>query len=269
MAGVAVGPKGEILALNRGAHPVLVFRPDGSFARSWGEGSAHFEGGHVLRFDPQGDLWYVDAADNIIYRFDPEGRTKGILGIDEERWTFLTHVFEGAARGKTAFYQETDIGWSKDGHIFVADGYGNSRIVKFDKDGNFLSSWGERGREPGNFNIPHSLVVGSDDVIYVADRANNRVQTFTTEGKLLNVWNLPGPPWSLCLTKGAAPALFVGSVGKIYKLDPTTGRIVGQFGKYGRFPGTIDAIHQLACPDENTLYVVNEFSSRLDKWVSP
>ena len=96
----------------------------------------------------------------------------------------------------------------------------------------------------------------------------DRVQTFDTDGTLKGVWRLPGPPWSLCLTQGPQQALFVGSVGKIYKIDTTSGKIVGQFGHIGRFPGTIDSIHQLACPDEKTLYIVNEFSSRLDKWVS-
>jgi DNA-binding beta-propeller fold protein YncE len=269
MAAIAIGPKGQIVTVNRGNHPVLEFKPDGTFAGSWGEGSKLFEGAHVVRFDPQGNLWYVDAADNVIYRFDSEGRTAGILGLDEERWTFLTHVFEGGVRGKANFYQETDIGWSKDGRIFVADGYGNSRIVVFDKNGNYMKQWGERGTQPGNFNIPHSLVIDGNDIVYVADRANNRIQTFDTEGNLKQVWRLPGPPWSLCLTNGPQPTMFVGSVGKIYKIDISTGKILGQFGHIGRFPGTIDSIHQIACPDEKTLYFVNEFSSRLDKWVAP
>src|SRR5258706_9076888 len=61
LSGVAVGPNGNILALNRGYHPVLEFKPDGSFVRTWGEGSRMFEGAHSLRFDRQGDLWYIDA----------------------------------------------------------------------------------------------------------------------------------------------------------------------------------------------------------------
>jgi DNA-binding beta-propeller fold protein YncE len=269
MVGVAIGPKGQIVSLNRGPHPVIEFNADGSFLRSWGEGASLFEGAHVVRFDPQGNLWLVAAADNVIFRFDSEGRTVGILGTNEERWTYLTHVFEGRARAKTAFYQQTDIGWAKDGRSFIADGYGNSRIVVFSKDGTYLSEWGERGSAPGQFNTPHSLVVDNNDIIYVADRANNRIQTFDTSGKLLQVWPMPGPVWSICLTNGPNQVLFAGSIGRIYKLDIATGKILGQFGRTGRFPGTLDSIHQLACPDEKTLYVVNEFASRLDKWVLP
>jgi DNA-binding beta-propeller fold protein YncE len=265
LSGVAVGPNGNIVALNRGYHPVLEFKADGSFVRTWGEGSSMFEGAHSLRFDRQGDLWYMDAADNIIFHFDKDGRTVGTIGTNPEPWTWLTHVIERAVPGKANLYQETDIGWSRDGSMFVADGYGNSRVAKYDKDGNFVKSWGERGAQPGNFNTPHSLVVDNNDVIYVADRGNSRIQTFDTEGNRKAVWNLPTAPWSLCLTNGPNPVMFVGSVGRVYKMD-LTGKILGAFGRSGRMPGTIDSIHQLACPDEKTLYLANLYASRLDKW---
>jgi DNA-binding beta-propeller fold protein YncE len=267
LSGVAVAPNGHVVALNRGYHPVLEFNADGTFVRTWGEGSEMFEGAHALRFDRQGDLWYIDAADNIIFHFDKEGRTLGTLGTNPEPWTFATHVIERAVPGKANLYQETDIGWSKDGSMFVADGYGNSRVAKYDKDGNFVKAWGERGPQPGNFNTPHSLVVDNNDVVYVADRGNSRIQTFDTEGNRQAVWNLPTAPWSLCLTNGPNPVLFVGSVGRVYKVD-LSGKILGAFGRQGRMPGTIDSIHQLACPDEKTLYLANLYASRLDKWVA-
>src|SRR5437588_2760623 len=266
--GVAINPKtGNIVTLNRGYHPVLEFKSDGSFVRSWGEGSTMFVGAHVVRFDPEGNLWYVDAADDEIYRFDSEGRTVGTLGTNPEPWTYLTHVIAGAVPGKASFYQETDIGWSKDGSMFVSDGYGNSRVVKFDKDGNFVKAWGERGSQPGNFNTPHSLVVDNNDVIYVADRGNSRIQTFDTDGNRKAVWNLPTAPWSLCLTGGATPVMFVGSVGRVYKMD-LAGKVLGAFGRPGRMAGTIDSVHGIACPDEKTLYLANLYASRIDKWVA-
>lgn len=267
VTGVDVAANGNIVTLNRGHHPVLEFKPDGSFVSTWGEGSKMFDGAHQVRFDRQGNLWYVDAADNIIYRFDSEGRTTGTLGTNPEPWTYATHVIERAVPGKAALYQETDIGWSRDGSMFVSDGYGNSRVAKYDKDGNFVKAWGERGTRPGDFNTPHSLVVDNNDVIYVADRGNSRIQTFDTEGNLKNVWNLPTAPWALCLTRGANQVLFVGSVGRVYKMD-LSGKVLGAFGRPGRMPGTIDSIHALACPDEKTLYLANLYASRFDKWIS-
>jgi streptogramin lyase len=267
VSGIAVGPKGQIVALNRGYHPVLEFTQDGTFVRSWGEGSTMFAGAHTLRFDPQGNLWYVDAADNIIYRFDSEGRTVGTLGTNPEPWTYLTHVIAGAVPGKASLYQETDIGWSKDGSSFVSDGYGNSRVAKFDKDGNFVKAWGERGNQPGNFSTPHSIVVDNNDVIYVADRGNSRIQTFDSDGNLKSVWNLPTAPWALCLTSGPNQVMFVGSVGHVYKMD-LAGKILGIFGRPGRMPGTLDSIHGIACPDDKAVYLANLYASRIDKWVA-
>lgn len=267
VSGIAVAPNGNIFALNRGYHPVLEFKSDGSFVRSWGEGSTMFIGAHALRFDPQGNLWYVDAADDIIYRFDSEGRTVGTLGTNPESWTYLTHVIERAVPNKASFYQETDIGWSKDGSMFVSDGYGNSRVAKFDKDGNFVKSWGERGPQPGNFNTPHSLVVDNNDVIYVADRGNSRIQVFDTEGNRKAVWNLPTAPWALCLTNGPSQVMFVGSVGRVYKMG-LDGKVLGAFGRPGRMAGTIDSVHGIACPDEKTLFLANLYASRIDKWVA-
>src|SRR5580692_11806567 len=267
VSGITVGPKGNIIALNRGYHPVIEFTSDGTFARSWGEGSTMFLGAHAVRFDPQGNLWYVDAADDIIYRFDSAGRTVGTLGTNPEPWTWLTHVIEHAAPGKASFYQETDIGWSKDGSMFVSDGYGNSRVVKFDKDGNFVKAWGERGTQPGDFNTPHSLVVDNSDVVYVADRGNSRIQVFDTDGNQKAVWNLPTAPWALCLTSGPNQVMFVGSVGRVYKMD-LNGKILGAFGRPGRMEGTIDSVHGIACPDERTIYIANLYASRIDKWIA-
>jgi DNA-binding beta-propeller fold protein YncE len=203
----------------------------------------------------------------LVFRFDSEGRTVGTLGTLPEPWTFLTHVIAGAVPGKASFYQETDIGWSKDGSMFVADGYGNSRVAKFDKDGNFVKAWGERGGQPGNFNTPHSLVVDNNDVVYVADRGNSRIQTFDTEGDLKSVWRMPTAPWSLCLTTGPNQVMFVGSVSRVYKMD-LSGKILGVFGRAGRMPGTLDSIHSIACPDEKAVYLANLYSSRMDKWVA-
>ena len=110
-------------------------------------------------------------------------------------------------------------------------------------------------------------MVDNNDVIYVADRGNSRIQTFDSEGTLKAVWNLPTAPWSLCLTNGPNQSLFVGSVGRVYKMD-LSGKVLGVLGRQGRMPGTLDSIHQLACPDEKTLYLANLYASRLDKWVA-
>src|SRR5258708_19746259 len=107
--GVAINPKtGNIVTLNRGYHPVLEFKSDGTFVRSWGEGSTMFVGAHVVRFDPQGNLWYVDAADNEIFRFDSEGRTVATLRINPQPCTCLTHLIQRPAPAQPSFYHKPD-----------------------------------------------------------------------------------------------------------------------------------------------------------------
>lgn len=264
--GVAINSKGHIFILNRGNHPLLEFMPDGSFVRSLGEDSPIFRVPHSIRFDKSDNLWYVGAADNLVVKFDPNLRVQQALGRREEPWVYMTHGIERAIPPPANFYQPTDTVVGPDGSTYVTDGYGNSRVVKFTKEGNLVKYWGDRGTKPGQFNTPHSIVMDANSNLYVADRQNDRVQVFTTDGEFKQEWKLPGPAWSLCITPGPNPAIFVGSVGKVYKLD-LTGKIVGQMGKLGRLPGWFDSVHSLACPDEKTLYLAEEFSYRFDKIV--
>lgn len=265
--GVATNAKGHIFLLNRGYHPLLEFNADGTFVRSMGEGSAMFDGAHSIRFDPQDNMWYIDAASNMVIKFDKEWHTQEVLGMRPEPWTWLTHVIEHAVPSKVAFYQPTDVTWGPDGSVFISDGYGNSRVVKFDKEGNYVKAWGERGTGKGDFNTPHSIVIDKNQTLYVADRANNRIQLFDTDGNFKQMWTgLPGPPWSFCITPGPNQVIYVGSVGKIYKMD-LNGKVLGTLGHYGRTPGTMDWVHAVACPDEKTVFVSEEQAWRLDKYV--
>ena len=263
VVGVALDSKGQIYVLHRGKQPILEFNPDGSFVRSIGEGLP-FEGPHAVRVDPQDSLWYIDAGSNLVVKFDPQKRVQMVLGRRPEPWTWATHVIERAIPGPSNFYQPTDVTWGPDGSIYVADGYGNSRIVKFNKDGNLVKHWGERGTQPGEFNTPHSIVIDAQNNLYVADRQNGRIQVFDTDGKFKQEWRVGGNPWSLCLTPGPNPVMYVGSVGRVIKIG-LDGKVLGAMGKFGRAPGMFDWVHGIACPDEHTVYAAQELSFRLDK----
>lgn len=262
VVGVAVGSKGQIVVVHRGKRPILEFNPDGSFLRSIGDGLP-FEGPHSARFDPQDNLWYIDAGTNLIIKFDAERRVQMVLGRRPEPWTWATHVIERAIPAPSNFYQPTDVTWDPNGNIYISDGYGNSRIAKFNKQGVLVKHWGERGTAHGEFNTPHSIVI-ANDTLYVADRQNGRIQTFDTDGNFKQEWRPGGNPWSLCLTSGPNPVMYVGSVGRIFKMD-LNGRVLGALGRFGRVPGTMDWVHAVACPDEHTVYAAQELSFRLDR----
>lgn len=262
--GVAMMPNGNIMTLNRGNHPFEEFDKQGNFVRSWGEGAEFIHAPHTIRYDKDGNLWYVDAGNNLVVKFDKNMRIVETLGSRPEPWVFLTHGIERALATPDHFYQPTDTAVANDGSVFVSDGYGNSRVAKFDATGKLVKYWGDRGNGPGQFNTPHSVVLSNDQTLYVADRQNNRVQAFDTDGKLKGVYNMPGLTWSLCITPGPNQVIYIGSAGAIFKMG-LDGKLLGQVRKPGQVSGYLSSIHELACPDEKTLYISQEWVYRFDK----
>lgn len=260
---IAVSPHGNIWVGTRGKHPMVEFNPEGQYMGTLG-GDLPIEATHSIRFDPQGDMWFVDAAGDMVLEFGPQKRIRMVLGNEPQPWTWLTHVVQYAGRTPDNFYQPTDVTWDKAGDIFVSDGYGNARVAKFDKNGNFIKDWGERGSKPGQFNTPHNIIIDNQQNLYVADRGNSRIQVFNTDGKLLHVWHYAHPPWSLCITPGPKQVMYVGSVDRIFKIN-LQGKVLGWFGKTGRAPDDFNWVHAIACPNANTVYAVQELSWQVQK----
>jgi DNA-binding beta-propeller fold protein YncE len=219
VSGIAVTPKATVLVLHRGAHPILEFDPAGKLVRSWGDGlfsegkvagipqanwaadrsrySAVYGaagctscGAHSVRIDPQGNTWVVDAAGHVIYKLDQNGKETMRLGT------------RGASGGGPAHFNlPTDIAFGSNGNLYVTDGYGSARVVKFSRDGKFLLEWGKRGTGPGEFGLPHNVVVDAKDQVYVTDRDNQRIQVFDANGKYITEWKGTGGVSGLAMTK--------------------------------------------------------------------
>jgi peptidylamidoglycolate lyase len=162
------------------------------------------------------------------------------------------------------FNMPTDVAIAADGSFYVSDGYGNSRVVKFSADGNYLNSWGTYGTGPGQFNTPHSIALDSEGQVYVADRGNARVQIFGEDGKFINEWKNKsmGRPWALrfdnsgnlFLVDGGDQSTFWPDRARILKLDPE-GNILASFGSYGDSPGQFIWPHTIAVGSNNAIYV--------------
>ena len=228
VSGVATTKEGNILVLHRGAQPIMEFDPAGKFLRSWGNGmfsegkvtrvppedhaagsswyaavygapGCYSCGAHSVRVDPQGNIWVVDATAHAIYKMDGQGRvlmqlgTKGVSGND------ATH-----------FYLPTDVAFAPNGEIYVSDGYGNARIVRFSAAGKYLSEFGKRGTGPGEFELPHNLVIDAQGRVYVTDRENQRIEVFDANGKFLDEWTGVGGVSTLFMTK--EQQIWVGGV---------------------------------------------------------
>ena len=251
---VAISPRGTVLVLHRGAHPVLEFDSAGAFIRSWGDGlisegkvagipknnwapdrsrySAVYGpagctacGAHSVRVDPQGNTWIVDAAAHVLYKFGPDGREVLRLG---------TKGTAGAT--KTTFNLPTDIAFAANGDLYVSDGYGGARVVKFSREGKYLLEWGKRGTGPGEFGLPHSVVVDAQGQVYVSDRDNQRIQIFDAGGTFLREWSGTGGVSGMAIT-GDRRRIVTGSV--VRDLD---GNVVAKLPEAGGAHGAaVDA----------------------------
>ncbi|MDX1984783.1 MAG: DUF6351 family protein, partial [Bryobacteraceae bacterium] len=218
VAAVAATPQGNILVLHRGAHPIMEFDAGGRFLRSWGDGlfsegkvvaiepphrlpggSAYSAvygpagctscGAHAIRVDARGNVWLVDATGHVVYKTGADGRILLRLG---------TRGVAGG--GPNHFNLPTDVAVAPDGAIYVSDGYGSARVVKFSATGRYLTEWGRRGTGPGEFGMPHNVATDAQGRVYVSDRDNRRVQVFDANGKFLQQWDTGGVS-ALALTR--------------------------------------------------------------------
>ena len=228
----------------------------------------------------------TDKGSDMVIKFDPEGRVLMVFGrkqeASDEDTGPLKHPKPPLPAEDGRFRQVTDVAWDKAGNTFISDGYINSRVAKVDKDGNWLKSWGDRGKEPGQFNTPHSIATDANGNVYVADRGNHRIQVFDGDGKFLRQITIdvpvppdakpaigkipdeammaggtfyPGSPWSLCITPPPNQVLYSSDAwpGRIYKLS-LDGKVLGVLGQSGKQLKQFGWIHAMACPSENVLY---------------
>jgi hypothetical protein len=188
VSGLAIDDKEQIWLFTKGPDPVQVYTADGKFVRTWGKES--FVDPHHLRIDRAGNIWVADFGQHIVQKYTPEGKLLLTLGTRGQSGEDATH-FKGP----------TDMAITPEGDVFVSDGYGNRRIVHFDKQGKFVKAWGTYGSKPGQFVLPHAIVLDSKGRLYVADRNSARIQVFSQDGKLLDQWSNLIMPWGLSVTK--------------------------------------------------------------------
>ena len=280
--GVARNSKGHVFVYTRSGESSRLFHFDqnGNFVREIGRGLYGFAMAHAVRVDPQDNIWTVDEGTNTVVKFNPEGRVEMVLGRRHEAVEGL--IPTGTPVPPAApyrFNRPTDIAWDAAGSIFVSDGYNNSRVVKYDKNGRYVGSVGAgaRGSEPSQFNTPHSIQTDARGNVYVADRGNRRIQVFDNNLTLRAIYDNVGAPWSVCITPGPHQYLYTSNsnpdnnnadlavvTGEIYKME-LDGKILGRFGKAGKQLGEFSTTHAIDCKNENELLVAEITSWRVQK----
>ena len=172
---------------------ILVFDRDGKFLHSFGEDL--FTTPHLLYITPDDVLFYTDATDHTVHKFSPSGELLMTLGGYEmgpgER---PIDRFKTTSAPGEPFNRPTKVVPSQSGDLFVSDGYGQNRVHRLTAEGEVIASWGETGKGPGQFELPHSLNVDKNDRVFVLDRPNNRCEIFNANGEYLEEWgNLRNP----------------------------------------------------------------------------
>ena len=184
---VAVNSKGHIFLFQRTKPMLAEYDEKGNFVQSIGDGI--FTHPHGLRIDANDNLWTTDDGSHLVLKLDPSGNVLLVLGR-----------INTAGEANWLFNRPADVAFANNRDIYVADGYGNSRVVKFDRDGNYIKSWGKYGTGIGEFNLPHSIAVDKDGRVYVGDRENQRIQIFDSEGNFIRQWTGFGYPYGLLIT---------------------------------------------------------------------
>jgi len=245
---VAMNSDGHIFLFRRAVPMLCEFDAKGRFIRSIGDGL--FTHPHGLRIDREGDLWTTDDGSHVVLKLSPSGEVLMILGR-----------LNNAAEADWLFNRPADVAFDKEGSIYVADGYGNSRVVKFDREGKFIKSWGKYGTAPGDFNLPHTIVIDGDGKVYVGDRENMRIQIFDTEGHFLTEWRDIGYPYGLFLGTDHHIWMADGGFDRVVELDQN-GRIIGAMGRPGHGPGQFAWAHFLAVTQDGKIIVADVLNWR-------
>jgi hypothetical protein len=293
-AGIATNSKGDIFVYTRTGHPTLTlgttrgfvhngsrllqFDRDGKFVREIGQNSYGFMVAEQVRIDPQDNIWVVDQMTNSVIKFNPEGRVAMLLGRKAEALPIPApapapagNALPGAGRPTDLFDRPTDVAWDADGNIYVADGIGNARVAKFDKNGVFIKSWGSRGNEPGKFATVRGIAIDAKGNVYVADGGNKRIEVFDRDGNFKTQFSNVGSPRALCITpaqvlysSNSNPPNDIDTGGEVYKLQ-LDGTIVGRFGRAGKAAKEFGTLNAIDCRGENNLYVAEIGNMRVQK----
>ncbi len=261
-SGVAFDAQGHLWVLNRGQHPLMEFDAQRRFIRSLGEGK--YNRAHGLRIAPDGSIWTTDVQGHTVMKMNTAGEVVLTLGTRGQPGSW------DEAAGTRLLYEPADVGFASNGDVFIVQGHGRGegKVLRFDKAGRFITQWGGKGTEPGQFDQPHSILVTPQNEVLVADRENRRVQIFDVDGRFLRQWRFAGLPCGLLVGPDRQLYLATGFSGQILRLNGD-GKAVAMMGQPGPGPalGEFGEAHYMAIAPSSDIYVADTINARLHRFV--
>ena len=259
-ASVAFDSKGHLFVLTRGQPSLYEFDESGKYIRSFGEGL--FTRSHGLRIEKDGTIWATDVGGHTVMKLSPHGQVLLTLGTKGQRgdWNDSTHLLN----------EPNDVIIGRNGDIFVAQGHtpgamGDPRVLKFDKTGKFIKSWGGKGKEPGKFDVAHGIAIDAKGRLWVTDRENQRIQIFDQDGKYIKEVKYAGLPCSLDI--GSQNIYMVnGFAGQLLKLD-LDGKVLAATGKTGKGIGEFGEAHMIAVGPKGEIFVADSVNAAVQKFI--
>lgn len=258
VSSVVFTPEGKLLVLHRGPQPLLEFDAKGRFLRAFGEGNA-LVFAHGLDVAPDGSIWITDLRTQLVLKLDRDGKPLLTLGTPNEGGLW------DETAGLHRFDQPNETALDSQGNLYVVQGHGQGepRVLKFDPEGRFLKQWGSRGSEAGQFAVAHSIKIDRDDRLYVADRENQRIQIFDTEGNFIDQWTYNAMVCALYLHPDGSIWLTSGFDGEVARIDPANGQLIGALGSPGSGSGQFGEAHFLTVDGEHNIFVADVVNRRV------
>ncbi len=259
-AGVAMNARDNLVILSRGTPTFLEFEKSGRFVRSFGADGL-FARSHGLHIDRDNNIWATDVADHVVMKLDADGNVLMTLGTKGSAGEW------DDANGQHLFSEPNDVALDSQGNIYVAQGHGGTlpRVLKFSPQGTFIRQWGSRGYGAGEFVAAHAIEIDANDVVYVADRENMRVQRFDTEGTLLREWKFDAMVCAMFLHTDGYMYITTGFDGELAKVD-MEGNVLGAIGSPGTGNGQFGEAHALTLDSASNVYISDVILRRIQKF---
>lgn len=252
VSGIAFDSKGSLIVAHRGPRPILAYDAAGKLVHMFGDDE--LTAVHGARVDAEDNIWVTDYENHTVVKYSPGGKVLLTLGKRNK-----------PGNDRHTFNRATDVAFAPGGDVFVSDGYGNNRIVKFTKTGEYVKTWGTKGKGDTQLHLPHAVQFDNKGLLHVADRENRRVQVFDQEGAFVRSYG-GFSPYGMCITPEQTLLVADGRSDTCLHMT-LSGKILAEWGGAGSKPGRFALPHCIAVDRQGRVYVGDIDGKRLQRFV--